>query len=78
MRKSLSESTNGTRELLQRLDSVRRFDALKPISAHEMRHHLPKARLVVDDQAIWRCCGSGHGLVFSYGTQDARLSCAHL
>ena len=41
-------------ELLERLDPVRRFDAVKPVPAHEMRHDLPKARLVVDDQTVWR------------------------
>jgi hypothetical protein len=38
-------------ELLERLDSIPRLNALKPIRAHEMRHYLTKMRLVVDDQA---------------------------
>ena len=53
MRRSLSTSETGYRsQLLERLDTVRRFDALEAVAAHQVHHHLAQSRLVVDDETV--------------------------
>ena len=59
-------------ELLERLDAVRRLDALKAVVSHQVHQHLAQARLVVDDEAVRSGVRDSHRARF-----DVRLWAAH-